>query len=54
MGRWKYKGKEKAWTKCKWKKKVQFFKDNFIDLNLNKIFHVELLKIKKKEKIWII
>ena len=22
------------------KKKVQFFKDNFIDLNLNKIFHV--------------
>ena len=22
------------------KKRVQFFKDNFIDLNLNKIFHV--------------
>ena len=22
------------------KKRVQFFKDNFIDLNLNKLFHV--------------
>ena len=52
MGRWKDKGKEKGWTKCKCKKKkkVQFLKDNFINLNLNKTFHVYFLKIKTMRK----
>ena len=34
-----------------YKKKGTIFKDNFIDFNLNKIFHVYLLKIKKRENI---
>ena len=40
MGDEKIKVRKKLGQSVNEKKKVQFFKDNFIDLNLNKIFHV--------------